>query len=538
MSILRSLTYLGNPRLKRAGVKTKMTQEQILEFKRCRHDIVYFIEKYMKIRHVDRGLIPFELYDYQKELLLHLKDNRYTITTTCRQAGKSTTTVAFFLHYIIFNSYKEVGILANKGATAKEILGRLKLAYEELPQWMQQGVETWNKGNIELENGCSVLAASTSSSAVRGYSFSTVFVDEAAFVPTNVWDEFYKSTYPTISSGSDTKFMLVSTPNGMNHYYQMWENANKEAGEDGKSLYAPFTVTWKSVPGRDEKWKEETIANQGLESFLQEHECQFLGISNTLIPTSKLKTLVSHTPILHKPDEGFSMYEKPERGHTYVLSADTSSGKGLDYSAFHVIDVTEYPYKQVAVYRNNQVSTLLYPSIIQKVAMDYNEAWVLIETNNMGMEVAHTLQQDLEYENMLYLAPSKKHKKEELGILTTKATKALGCSNLDDLVRNDKLILNDADTILELSGFIRKGKSYEADVGFTDDLVMGLVIFSWLTTHPYFKDLTDQDLRSNLFSNRVQQLEEDLVPIGFIDDGLDEFRTDPDEPKYDASLLW
>lgn len=510
--------YLGNPRLRRAGVKVEMTDHEISEFRKCKNDIVYFVETYMKIRHVDKGLVPFELYDYQKELLLHLKDNRFSITTTCRQAGKSTTTVAFFLHYIIFNKYKEVGILANKGATAKEILGRLKLAYEELPKWLQQGVEAWNKSTIELENGCKILAASTSSSAVRGYSFSSVFVDEAAFIPSNVWKEFYDATYNTISSGEDTKFILVSTPNGLNHYYHLWENANKE---EGGNTYAPFSVTWKDVPGRDKKWRDETIANIGTDSFAQEHECQFLGNSNTLIPSNKIKEMVDETPVFEQNE--LLVYEMPIKGHSYLISADTSHGKGLDYSAFSVIDITDYPHKQVAVYRNNMISSLLYPSVIHGVAVKYNEAAVLIETNDQGFTVAHTLHDDLEYENVLWLeVGTKKSKKTEIGVKTTKSVKSVGCSTLDDLIRMDKFIVNDSETIIELSGFVRKGLSYEADVGYTDDIVMGLVLYSWLTRQPYFRELTDQDIRTRLFSDRIDELEEELVPVGYIDDGLEE----------------
>lgn len=512
--------YLGNPRLRRSGVKVSMTKDQISEFRKCRKDPIYFVTHYMKIRHVDKGLIPFDLYDYQKKLLLHLKKERFSIVTTCRQAGKTSTTVAFFLWYILFNQHKVIGILANKGSTAKEILGRLKLAYEELPKWLQQGVEVWNKGNIELENGCAIIAASTSSSAVRGYSFSMVFVDEAAFVPMNIWDAFYKSTYPTISSGKETKFILVSTPNGLNHYYHLWENANKKDGEIGKSMYAPFSVTWRDVPGRDDAWRSETIGNTDEEAFRQEHELEFIGNANTLIPSSKIKAMVSREAEWIK--DNFRIYNEVKKGHIYVLVADTSRGRGLDYSAFSVIDVTVEPYVQVATYRDNNISSMVYPSVIFNAATYYNEAEILVEINDIGEEIANTLHYDLEYENMIWIEQGRgKLSKLRLGVRTTKSVKAVGCSSLDDLIRNDALTIQDQETILELSGFVRKGISYEADAGYTDDLVMGLVLFSWFAKQPLFEQLTDQDLRSRLFQSRIDQLEEELTPLPIIDNGIE-----------------
>lgn len=514
----KSQHYNGNPKIKRANVKIPVTQFHIDEWAKCRDDIVYFVRKYMKIKHVDKGKIAFDLWDFQEELLKQFVKERFNIVNTARQVGKTTITVAFLLHYVIFNDYKTIGILANKGETSRKILARLKLAYENLPGWLQRGVVEWNKGSIELENGSIIMATSTSTSASRGDSFSTVFVDEAAFIPTNIWDEFYKSVYPTISSGKETKIILVSTPNGLNHFYKLFTFA-----QQGKNDYTPFTVTWKSVPGRDEEWKRQTIANTSIDDFLQEQECQFLGSSNTLISLAAIKNMAQKNPIETALEEDFKMYEKPKEGHVYVATIDVARGRGLDYSALSVLDITSYPFRQIATYRSNKISPLLFPNIIHNICKKYNRAFALIENNDVGHEVADILNYDLEYENIINTNGGRKF---QLGVHTTPKVKRLGCSNFKDLVETQKLVIQDYDTIDEIAGFVKKGNKYEADGDGHDDMVMGLVLFSWLTSQDYFKSLTNKNIRQEMFEENMRIIEQNITPFGVIADGV----TDPEDP--------
>lgn len=505
--------YNGNISLKRAQVKMDLTDFQMDELERCENDIEYFCEKYMKITHVDLGLVPFAPYDYQKDLLHHLQDNRFTIVLSARQTGKTTSTIGFLLHYTLFNKHKQVGVLANKGDMAQEILERYQLAYEHLPFWMQSGVVEWNKQSIILENGCKIITSATGGSAARGKSFSCVFLDEAAFVPQNVWDPFWKSLYPTISSGKHTKVIMVSTPSGLNHYHTMWNAALK-----GKSTFKPFRVKWQDVPGRDEAWKQETIGNTSADAFAQEHDCKFMGSSNTLLSSYSIENMATLDPIFEY--EGYHVFEPPEPDHSYVISVDVSRGKGLDYSAFSVIDITEYPMKQVASFYNADISPLLYPTIINKVGLDYNTAWVLVENNDIGGQVVSILNYDLEYENIV--SPQTESGKYEDGLRTTSRTKAIGCSTMRDLIESQKLIIRDTRTKEEAVGFIIKGKSYGADEGYHDDLMMTLVNFAYLTTTEDFQNLNESDVRSAIFAQRMEQIEEDLCPFASIDDGIDE----------------
>ncbi len=506
--------YNANPNLKRVGQKIQFTKEQVEEFIRCRDDKIYFAENYMKIVHVDKGLMTIPLYKYQKQLLKKLSKNRFVICLQSRQSGKTTTLTIDMLHYILFNNYKTCAILANKGATAREILHRIKMAYEHLPKWLQQGVVSWNKGSIELENGSRILTAASSSDNIRGQAVSYLFVDETAFL--EGWDEFYSSVYPTISSGKESRIVLVSTANGMNHYYKLWEDAVA-----GRSAYAHFEVKWDDVPGRDEAWKEETIGNTSREAFYQEHENQFLGSANTLILPSALREMVMKVPAFTSNDSFFTVYEEPKGGHSYVVTVDTSHGKGLDNSAFSVIDVTEYPFKQVARYYNADISPLLYPNVVFHVCKQYNEAWVLVETNDIGEQIVNTLNYELEYENILSNMNDKK--KYSLGVRMTKSVKALGCATMRDLIESKKLLVHDKDTIFELGGFISKGKSYEADTGFNDDLAMTLVLFGWLTNQENFDELREGfNVRKLVYEQQMEHLEEDLMPFVIIEDGTDE----------------
>ena len=517
--------YLGNPLLKKSNVPVEWTKNQILEYQKCMENPIYFIKNYIKIVSLDEGLVPFKMYDFQEDIVDTIHNDRFTICKMPRQSGKSTTMVSYILHYVLFNPNMNVAILANKAATARDILGRLQLAYENLPKWLQQGVVSWNKGSVDLENGSRVVASSTSSSAVRGGSYNMIFLDEFAFVPTNVAEDFFSSVYPTISSGKSTKVIIVSTPNGMNLFYKLWVDA-----ENKRNSYNIIDVHWSQVPGRDDKWRTETIANTSEEQFRREFDCEFLGSANTLINPSKIKTMAFHNPI--QSNAGLDMYEKPKEGGTYVIVADVARGTNNDYSAFCVFDVTTVPYKIVAKYRNNEIKPLLFPNIIHDVAKAYNEAYTLIEVNDIGEQVATALQFDLEYENLIMASMRGRAGqvvgggfsggKAQLGVRTTKAVKKLGCSNLKQIIETDKLIITDYDLINEFSTFILKGQSFEAEEGHTDDLAMCCVLFAWLVEQTYFKELTDDDIRARMFYEQQHQLEQDMAPFGFIDNGLGE----------------
>ena len=453
-----------------------------------------------------------------------VNDNRFVICKMPRQTGKTTTMVAIMLHYALFNPDFNISILANKAATAREILGRLQLAYENLPWFLQQGIVEWNKGNIVLENGSKIFASSTSASAIRGMSINLVYLDEFAFVPSTVQEEFFNSVYPTISSGRSSRVLITSTPNGMNMFYKLWHDAEK-----GFNDYATVSVNWWDVPGRDEEWKEQTIRNTSEKQFAVEFECEFLGSSSTLIDPHKLRHLVFENPLEH--NESLKIFEKPKPEHIYTITADTSRGVGGDYSAFAVIDVTKVPYKVVATYRNNTIAPVLYPKAIYNAARAYNNAHVLIEINDIGQQVADILHHDMEYEAIMSAQWKGRAGQivgggfgggdSQLGIRTTPAMKRIGCSMLKTIVENDRLIINDFDILSELTTFVanKRGTNFEAEPGQTDDLAMCLVFFAWLTNQEYFKELTDIDIRKNLYELNQQAMEDQLVPFGIIDDG-------------------
>ncbi len=518
-------TYLGNPNLKRANVQQEWTKKQLFEYKRCMEDPLYFIQSYVKIVSLDEGLVPFKMYPFQKEMVGTFHNNRFTICKLPRQSGKSTTMISYLLHYALFNPSVNIAILANKAATARDLLGRLQLAYEHLPKWLQQGVMSWNKGSLELENGSKILASSTSASAVRGGSYNIIFLDEFAYVPSNVAEQFFSSVYPTISSGQTTKVMIVSTPHGMNMFYKIWTDA-----EEKRNSYIPIEVHWSEVPGRDEKWKKETIANTSEQQFNTEFECEFLGSIDTLISPSKLRVLTYKTP--EQSNAGVDIYELPKQDHTYLITADVSRGTSNDYSAFIVFDVTSVPYKIVAKFRDNEIKPLLFPQRIHQIAKVYNTAFVLIEVNDIGEQVANAMQYDMEYDNMIMasmrgragqvLGGGFSGGRAQLGVRTTKAVKSIGCSNLKQLVEDNKLIVEDFDTINELSTFIVKGSSFEADDGCNDDMVACLFIFAWCTDQTYFKELTNNDIREQMYKENQDQLEQDMAPFGFVINGLED----------------
>jgi len=515
-----SIFYNANSLLKAAGVKIPFTEEQVQEYIKCQNDPIYFIENYCKIVSLDHGLIPFKLYECQIEKVKVIHENRKVILMEGRQQGKTTTSAAYILWYTLFQDNKSVAILANKATAAREVLNRYQLMYEHLPKWLQQGVTTWNKGDIELENGSKVFTAATSSSGIRGKSVNMLYVDETAIIPNNIADDFFTAVYPTISAGETTKILLSSTPLGYNHFWKFWNDA-----EQGNNDFVPLFIHYSRIPGRDEKWAEAQRRQLGDLKFNQEVLCKFLGSSLTLISASTIGAM-SPTGYTHSK-EGLDVIEAPEKGHTYVLVADTAKGVGGDYSAFSVIDVTEVPYKQVAKYRNNKISPLLYPSVIYKVATDYNQAYVLIEINS-SEQVPNILYSELEYENILFVNRTTNGQvvtggfgggAVQFGVNTDKKVKRIGCMNFKSLVEENKLLIRDVDTIAEISTFIEKKGTYMADDTYHDDLVMTLVLFSWLTTNPYFKDLNNVNMREKMYEMHIKQIEDELTPFGFYDDG-------------------
>ena len=540
--------YLGNPNLKKANTQIEFTQEQILEFVACRHDPVYFAKKYIKIVSLDEGLVNFDLYPFQEKLVRNFHENRFNICKMPRQTGKSTTVVSYLLHYAVFNDNVNIAILANKASTARDLLGRLQLAYENLPKWMQQGILAWNKGSLELENGSKILAASTSASAVRGGSYNVIFLDEFAFIPNHIADQFFASVYPTISSGQKTKVIIVSTPHGMNHFYRMWHDA-----EASKNEYIPTDVHWSEVPGRDEKWRTQTIANTSEAQFKVEFECEFLGSVDTLIAPSKLRSLIYENP--RKSNAGLDVYKEPEQKHDYLITVDVARGVEKDYSAFVVTDITKFHHNIVAKYRNNQVKPMLFPSIIYDIATSYNNAFILCEVNDIGDQVASIINYDLEYENLLMCSMRGRAgqivgqgfsgKKTQLGVKMSKTVKKVGSLNLKTMIESDKLLFSDYDILSELTTFIQKNNSFEAEEGCNDDLAMCLVIYAWLVQQDYFKELTDQDVRKRLYDEQKNQIEQDMSPFGFISDGLeDDSFVDAEGDRWkvdeygDRSFMW
>jgi hypothetical protein len=488
------------------------------------------MEKYIRIVSLDEGLVPFKMYGFQKDIVQKIHDNRFTICKLPRQSGKSTTTISYLLHYALFNPNSNIAILANKSSTARDILGRLQLAYENLPKWLQQGVINWNKGNIELENKSTIVAAATSSSAIRGGSFNIIFLDEFAFVPTNIAEMFFSSVYPTISAGTRTKMIIVSTPYGMNQFYKLWTDAINK-----KNDYIPIEVHWSEVPGRDDEWKEMTIRNTSAEQFQQEFECEFLGSVNTLISASKIKATPYITPI--KSAQGVDIYEDKKEGHTYVAAVDVSRGVDKDYSAFLVFDVTSIPYKVVAKYRSNEIKPFVFPNIISRVCLAYNQAHILTEVNDIGQQVAEALQFEIEYPNLLMttqkgragqiLGAMYSGRGSSMGVRMTKSIKKVGCSNLKTLIEGDKVVVNDFNIIQEMSTFTKRGQSWQAEDGSNDDLMMCLVIFGWLSNQPYFKELTNTNARLKMYEEQKNLIEQDMAPFGFVDDGV----TDPEDEE-------
>lgn len=538
--------YRNNPKLKPPGTEIQYTKEQLDEYIKCAKDPVYFCSKYVKVKTLDKGIMPFKLYDYQEKFVNTIHDNRFVISKWPRQSGKSTSVIGYITHYVTFNQSVSCAILANKLKTAKdELFAKLQLAYENLPHFLQQGVVEWNKTSFKLENGSRVVCDATSSSAIRGGSFNLLLLDEYAFLPSHIAEEFYSSTYPTISAGTTTKLIIVSTPNGMNHFHKLWVDANRPSGHKLKNKFVPVDVSWRNVPitpggpKRDDAWAEEQIANTSPEQFEQEYGCSFLGSSNTLISSTKLNILAPED-FISEDAEGLRIYEEPKKDNIYFLLADVSRGQGSDYSAFSVVEGSQSPYKIVATYKNNTISPFNFPQVIKKVGEKYLNAYVLVETNDLGAQVSHALHNDLEYENLLMTKVLGRRGqvlsqgfggagKNEMGLRTTAQTKKLGCAILKRLVEEDKILLNDERIIQELFSFISKSNTYKAEEGHNDDLVMTLVFFAWLSRQDYYSDLIES---AKFNYSKPEEPEEDNVLFMMNNQDADK------DSFSDGSVVW
>ena len=524
-------SYLGNPNVKRDGVLQQWTPDLLQEYKKCMHDPIYFVETYIKVISLDDGMVPFILYPYQRRMFEEFQKNRFNIVLACRQSGKSISACAYLLWYVLFNPEKTVAILANKGATAREMLNRITLMLENIPFFLQPGSKALNKGSLEFSNNSRILAAATSGSSIRGMSVNLLYLDEFAFVERAA--EFYTSTYPVISAGKDTKVIVTSTANGIgNQFHKIWERSVQEINE-----FKNFRVDWWDVPGRDEKWKEQTISNTSQLQFDQEFGNTFFGTGDTLVNADTLLNLRAKPPKRYMEGGLLKIYEEPIKGHDYIMTVDVSKGRGQDYSTFTLIDISVRPFAQVAVYRNNTISPLLFPNIIYKYAKLYNDAYVVVESNDQGSVVCNGLYHDLEYENMHVESSVKAN---AIGIEINRKTKRLGCSAIKDILENKRLTINDDSTILEISTFEAKGQSYEASDGNHDDLMMNLVLFGYFVSTQYFSDMTDINLKQMMFEQKMQEIENDVVPFGFIDDGSAaiqqiENREDPWRVKIDET---
>jgi len=528
--------YNGNASLKRAGIELPYTEKEVLELAKCVEDPIYFIDNYCYIVTLDHGIQPFKLYDCQKEKVETIHKNRKVIVMEGRQQGKTSVAAAYILWYTLFQESKTVAILANKASTAREIMSRYQLMFEHLPSWMQQGVKTWNKGDIELENGSIVFTAATTAAGIRGKSVNLLYIDEAAIIPNTIADQFFTAVYPVISAGTTTKILITSTPLGYNHFWKFWNDAVNKVND-----FVPMFIPYSRIPGRDEAWALEQRRQLGELKYNQEVLCKFLGSSLTLIDASTIEYM-STCPTVYSKD-GLDLYEYPikaerddeeklvRKPHSYVIVADTAKGVGGDYSAFVIVDITEVPYKLVGKYRDNKIAPMLYPTVIHKVARDFNDAYVLIETNS-SEQVAHILHNELEYGNLVFVNRSTKTGqvvsggfgggKTQLGVNTDKRVKRIGCFTFKSLLEEKKLLIFDPDVISEISTFIQVRDSYQADEGYHDDLVMPLVLFSWLTTNPYFREMSDVNIREAMYQERIKQIEEEVVPFGFIMNGTEE----------------
>lgn len=523
-------TYNGNILIKKAYVSSDLLPQHISEIKKCKKDPIYFIENYCRIISLDEGIIPFKLYEYQKEMIDMYVKSRFSLTLTARQMGKTAAMAAYILWFALFHKTKTVAVLANKMEQAQEIMDRIRMAFEYLPFFLQHGVKIYNRRTLEFENGSKIFSSATSASGIRGRSVDLCYIDEAAFVENDL--TFYESTYPVITSGKDSRVIMTTTPRGARGmFYMLWRDAVEK-----RNFYTTLSVVWDRHPNRDEEWKKVTIANIGHSRFNQEFACKFMGSSGTLIPADILERLQWMNPV--NEDEHLKIYKPFDAERKYIAIADPAGGLGLDYSVCTIIDVTTFPYVVAAKYRNNQISPLLFPHTIMNMCDSYGSCPVLVEANNdVGGQVTYILYYELEYENMILTSHQErgiggirvggKGSTAVPGVKTTKKVKSIGCSNLKTLLENNDLVIEDQEMIEELGTFILKGASFEADDDCHDDTVMTLVLFSWFVKQEYFNEYTSNNIGNHLYSKNLEMAMQDVLPFGTIIKGV------PEESVYE-----
>lgn len=512
--------YRGNENLKRARTAQDYTKEQLREFIKCMNDKEYFYREYVKILDVDRGIISYNPYNYQTRLSKSVDENRFVLCKFPRQSGKTTCLAAYIVHCLLFKENFKVLIAAHVSDGAVEVMDRIKFILENLPLWLQSGIISWNVFSVELENGSKVSASATTEKTGRGKSINLLLLDEFAFVSQAIAENFLASTFPTLAKGQTTQLVIISTPNGLNHFNKMWVDANEH-----NSGFFPVEIKWNDVPGRDEKFREETIKLIGIDRWNQEFDGQFLGSQNTLISPDKLKNIVHINP-LEQTSEGLKVYRKPEKDGVYMITVDVSRGKALDYHAFVVFDITAWPIEIVCTFKNNELPPSVYPNVIYRIGTYYNDAYVLVETRDNGEQIAEILFRELEYESMLGTKiGGRKGQKLSIynvkgkGLQTSKSTKLIGCSNLKYIIEDEKMIINCHEVIKELANFEKKRASYEAKQGYNDDLVICLVNFAWATTQPFFKNLTEFGVR-DFYEEQIKEVEENSLPLARYSDGM------------------
>lgn len=473
----------------------------------CTSDIIdkrIYLKSYRKLEDHEKV--------YMQCLTVEDDDHMFLCGRTLLPTHNTTTLGAYIAHQIIFFS-NYVGIIAQLTGQAQEIVERIQRAYENLPVFLQPGVTKYNKRSFSLGNTSSVISGSSTSSAIRGKSFSLVFIDEVAWIKRDM--EFYESVYPTISSGKKSRIYMTSTPNGMRGlFYKIWSESEK-----GINSFKRLKVTWRDVPGRDEAWKRETINNSSLEQFEQEHEVEFQGSHGSLLKRSVLESLIRSKPKLETTD-GIKVFHSPNENDLYLMTVDVSRGLGQDYHSFTIINLSTNPHEVVCTFKNNTMDTFYYPYFIHQYAKKYNDAFVLVELNDAGGEVANTLYHELEYENLLTINIKKGQKigfgstrHLRLGVKTTNATKTIGCNNAKVFIENGKINLNDQGIIEEFGTFVPVRGSYAADEGCNDDQVMTIVLYSWAMTQEYFMDLTNQNAKEEIV-RKIQKEREELKPYG------------------------
>jgi len=508
-------SFLGQDGIKPPGTKIKYTEAMLREYMKCAEDPVYFIENYYFIVDLDKGLTNITLIDYQVDLVQHMHDNRFSVVLASRQVGKTIITVGYLLWYLLFNSYKEIAVLSKTGPDASDIMRKLKRAFVQVPEWLQQNVTEWNMGSVSLENGNKIYARCTTEDAGRSASANILFLDEFAFVPQNIANQFYKSAYPIISNSKESKVIICSTPNGYNHFYTIYQRAVR-----GDNFYKPFVIYWWQFPGRDEEWKKQTIANLATEEgmsnsdgeakFAQEYDLNFDNTSVRALLSSESQRrisdrLISVTEIENHPLSkiGVRIYEDYQEGYVYFACVDTGGGAGADYHALNIIKVEPGKFKQVAVFYDNEISTVEYAEVVDAVSKHYGKAYQLVENNGVGLSVVDHLWYTLESPSMIILD------KKNLGVRMTKMLRNKGIAKIKDYIETGVLEINDVDTLRELSFFTQnaKSKKFQAEAGNNDDLVMSLVMFGYFSNDMSFDSFLEDKSKGGLDAIRKNMRE-------------------------------